>query len=101
MTLHSCGACNARFADGSRATKFCPSCTASRAYDSRVRSRFRETMGVNLPPHCALCGEPCPSGHSYCLGCATIRRLNLDAARKRESDARLRKADLEASDLRR
>jgi len=61
---------------------------------------LRKSRGVEIPPHCAKCGQETAKGHSYCLGCATIRRYDLRNARERERRRRALEADWEAADLR-
>ncbi len=98
--LRTCGACNNPFLALYAQTRFCPSCTAARHYDMRVRMRLKKAMGREFPPPCARCGQETIPGHSYCLSCATIRRLDLKNVHAREARSRVASADFEAQSQR-
>jgi uncharacterized Zn finger protein (UPF0148 family) len=68
-------------------------------YDSEVRRRLK-ARGILMDNHCAKCGAPAQRGHTYCLGCATIRRL--EGAYRKEVKRRAREtlADVVAESLR-
>ena len=100
VSVRTCGSCDSPFTSLTAQARFCPSCAGSRAYDMRIRARLKRTTGRVYPPHCARCGRDTIAGHSYCLSCATIRRLELRNAHDREQRAKTAQTDYEAQNLR-
>jgi len=99
--LRTCGACDSTFIAPTAQTRFCPSCAGSRRYDAQVRMRLKKATGSEFPPHCARCGADTIRGHSYCLSCATIRRLDLKANHERDRRLQIAETDFEAQNQRR
>lgn len=100
MNLRNCGSCDSPFYAEHPQARFCPSCAGARRYDAQVRMRMKKRQGVEYLPHCAKCGAETMRGHSYCLACATLRRLDLQAKYARRARARVSEADFQAENQR-